>query len=141
MIVRADRWSGLFFMLFGLAMLYVVIPGYIEDGDAGTLAPATMPSIVSWIIVVCGACLILKPSKHELHDAHQFARAGLYSIVLIVSVYAISKFGFIVIAPVMAFTVMLLIGERRPLWLVLGAVIMPGVIWFLVTQLLDRVLP
>lgn len=137
----ADRASGLFFLLFGLAMYFYVNPNYIETVDGGTIAPATMPNIVSIVIAVCGGLLIIKPTTQQMRNPALVAKTGLYVVVLIAGLFAMSWFGFEYVAPVLALTVMVLMGERRPLWLGLGVVVMPLTIWFLVTQVLERALP
>lgn len=138
---NADRLSGAFFLLFGLAMYFLVIPVYVENVDGGSLSPKTMPAIISIIIAVCGGLLVLKPTRHQIPDARFFGLAGAYAILLAVGIYAMSWFGFEYIAPILALAIMVMIGERRPVWLLLGAVGMPVAIWFLVTQLLERALP
>ena len=137
----ADRASGLFFLLFGVAMYVYVNPTYIESVDSGTIAPATMPNIVSIVIAICGAILIFKPTTHQVRDPALIFKTGLYVGILVAGLYAMSWFGFEYVAPVLALTLMLLIGERRPFWIGLGVVVMPVTIWFLVTQVLERALP
>lgn len=137
----SDRLTGGFFLFAGLAMVFFVIPAYVEDAQGGNLSPKTMPTIVAWIIAICGGLLVLKPTNHQAPDARFFAQAFAYVVVLGVAIYAMTLVGFLYVAPVLALIIMLMIGERRPLWLGLGVVVMPAAIWFLVTQLLERALP
>lgn len=137
----ADRISGLFFLLFGLAMYFLVNPIYIESVNGGSLSPSTLPNIVSIVIAVCGSLMAIKPTDHKTRSPVLMARTGLYVGLLAAGIYAMSLLGFEYVAPVLAFSIMWLIGERRPLWLGIGVVVMPGIIWILVTQLLGRALP
>lgn len=139
--LNADRASGVFFMLFGLAMYFAVIPTYVEDAQGGTIAPNTLPNIISWVIAIAGAVLAIKPTAQRMRDPRQMAVTSLYVALLAAGIYAMSLFGFEYVAPVMAAAIMLLIGERRPLWLISGIVLMPALIWFVVTNLLGRALP
>lgn len=139
--INADRVSGAFFLLLGLAMYFYVIPNYVETVDEGNIAPSTMPNIISIGIAVAGAILTLKPTDFQVRDPSLMLKAGMYVGVLTAGIYAMSRFGFEYVAPVLALSIMWLIGERRPLWLILGVVIMPTIIWFMVTQLLGRGLP
>lgn len=139
--LNADRVSGAFFLLLGLAMYFLVIPNYVESVEGGNLAPKTLPNIISLIIAVGGGVLVLKPTEQQLRDPRQIALTGLYVVILATGIYAMSWFGFEFVAPVLAAVLMLLIGERRPLWLVGGAIIMPTIIWFIVTYALGRALP
>ncbi|MEM6466270.1 MAG: tripartite tricarboxylate transporter TctB family protein [Pseudomonadota bacterium] len=133
-----DRLSGLFFLLLGLGFYTVLIPISVEEADFGNISPETMPNIVAVIMAIAGAVLIIRPSSHELHGGSQFLRAGLFAVVLVVGVLALMRFSFLIAAPVLSLVIMLLIGERRPLWLLLGGVVMPTVNWVLVTQVLGR---
>jgi len=137
----ADRLSGAFFLLFGLAMYFLIIPTYVEFTDEGNIAPSTMPNWISIIITLCGAALIVKPTGYETQSTRSFLITGAYVAVLVAGIYAMSLFGFVYIGPVLAATIMLLIGERRPLWLVAGVIVMPAIIWIFVIHILGRVLP
>ena len=53
-------------------------------------------------------------------------------------VAAMAGVGFALVAPVLALAIMLLIGERRPWWLAVGALAMPAMIWVFVVQILGR---
>lgn len=139
--MKADRVSGAFFLLFGLAMYFFVIPNYVETVDGGNLAPNTLPNIISLVIAVCGGWLVLKPTSQQLRDPRQLALTAMYVALLAAGIYAMSWFGFEYVAPVLAAALMWLIGERRPMWLAGGVVIMPIIIWFIVTYALGRALP
>lgn len=139
--VSADRLSGGFFLLFGLAMYFLVNPTYIETVEGGNLSPNALPNVVSLVIAFCGGLLLIKPTPEQLRDPRQMAITGLYVAVLVVGIWAMSLWGFEYVAPALALVIMGLIGERRPLWLGLGVVGMPALIWFLVTQVLGRALP
>ncbi len=140
-MVSSDRATGAFFLLFGLAMYFLVIPLYVEQVEDGNLAPNTLPNAVSLVIAVCGGLLVLKPTGHRPPNWRRFAVTAIHVFVLGAAIYAMTWFGFVYVAPLLALILMLMIGERRPLWLVAGVIIMPAAIWFFVTQLLDRALP
>lgn len=140
-MTAADRASGVFFVLFGLAMYFRVNPTYIETVDGGNLAPDTLPNVMALVIAACGALLVVKPSTHMMRSPRLIARAGLYSAVLAAGTFAMSHFGFEIAGPVLALAIMWLIGERRPLWLAGGVIVMPAATWFLVAQVLGRALP
>lgn len=139
--LNADRVSGAFFLLLGLAMYFYVIPNYVESVDEGNIAPATLPNIISLILALSGAVLALKPTNFQVRDPALMAKTGLYVAVLVVGIWAMSRFGFEYVAPVLAFAIMWLVGERHPFWLILGVIGMPTIIWFLVTHALGRALP
>lgn len=137
----ADRASGLFFLLFGLGMYFLVNPGNIEAVDGGNLAPETFPNILSVVIAVCGGLLVLVPTREKIRDPMLMGKAGLYAGLLVIGGLAMSRFGFEYVAPVLALAIMLLTGERRRHWLAFGVIGMPALTWFLVTEVLGRALP
>ncbi len=141
MSATADRLSGAFFLIFGLAMYFAIIPAFVEQIDGRNLAPDTMPNVAAIAIAVCGALLILRPTTHEAPDLRYFMIATAFIVLLAGGVYAISWVGFEFVAPPLALVIMLMIGERRPFWLLMGTFVMPAAIWFLVTQVLERALP
>jgi putative tricarboxylic transport membrane protein len=137
--VSADRASGAF--LFGLALYFFIIPTQTESVDGGNLNPSTVPNMIAWVIAICGAIMVIKPTDFQTQNLRSFLVMGSYSVVLGLSIYAMSLFGFEYVAPPLALAIMWMIGERRPLWLGVGTVIMPLLIWFLVTYPLGRALP
>ena len=139
--MSADRASGAFFFAFGLVMYFLVNPGFIEVVDTGNIRPETVPNWLAIIIAGCGALLVLRPTDHPAGDLGGTLRAGLFLAVLCAGIWAMSHLGFILVAPPLALAVMLLMGERRAVWIVLGVAVMPAIIWLLVEVLLDRPLP
>ncbi|PHR96898.1 MAG: hypothetical protein COA78_28140 [Blastopirellula sp.] len=136
-----DRASGLFFLIFGLVMYFFVIPSQVELDEAGMLRPDTLPNALSVIIAICGAFVALKPAQVTLPPPRQMALTLVYVALLCVAIYAMAYFGFVYVSPVLALLIMLMIGERRPLWLLGGVLVLPSTIWFFVAQLLERSLP
>lgn len=141
MTFSADRVSGTFCLVLGLVLYFFVIPTYVEVPEGGSLSPNTMPNIVAIIIAIGGGILVIKPSDHQTQSLAVFARTAAYVVVLALGIYAMSWFGFVYVAPPLALAIMWMIGERRPAWLVAGVVVMPALIWFLITYALDRALP
>lgn len=141
MTSTADRASGIFFLLFGLAMYFYINPTFIESIEGSVLSPDAMPNFLAIVLAVCGAVLVIKPTAEQMRDPVSMAKTGLYVGVLVAGIYAMSWFGFEYVAPILALAIMWLVGERRPAWLALGVVGMPLLIWYLVTQVLERALP
>lgn len=141
MMHKADRATGAFFLLFGVLLWFVIIPVFVETGEDGWVLPSTIPNAIAVVLGVCGAQLMLKPTAQRVQSSTDFLFAGLYFFLLAVGLFAMSWLGFVWTGPVIALAIMLLIGERRPLWLLLGVVGMPALIWLLVAQVLERALP
>lgn len=137
----ADRLTGVFFLVFGGLLIWVLIPWQIESVDYGWLRPRTLPYGLAVVLALCGLWLMLRPDTSGNSDRIPWARAALFGGILCVGLFLISRFGFEWIAPLIAFAIMWSSGERRPFWLFLGVVMVPLVIWLLVVGVLGRPLP
>lgn len=136
-----DRLSGAFFAVFGVLLLIVVIPQHTEVVGYGWMRPQSLPAAMAIVIAVAGLLVALRPVGETAFEPRLALRAALYLGVLAAGVWLIALFGFEIVAAPFALAIMLTIGERRPLWLGVGAVAMPLAIWFAVAVLLDRPLP
>ncbi len=122
-------------------LFFYLIPSQIETVEYGAIRPKTMPQILSVIIAAFGIILMLRPADgSDLRQVPWF-KSALIVVALTAGLWLIAQFGFVYIATPLALVLMLMMGERRPLWLGLGVFGMPGLIWFAVTVLLERPLP
>ncbi|MEY8841838.1 tripartite tricarboxylate transporter TctB family protein [Cribrihabitans sp. XS_ASV171] len=138
---EADRWSGLVCLLFGVALYAAIIPWQVETVGYGWLRPRTLPRVLAVVIALCGLWLMVAPSGDARPGEVPWLRAGLFAGLLIAGLWLIARFGFLWVAPLLALAIMVLSGERRPLWLILGAAGLPLAIWAVVVVLLERTLP
>jgi len=137
-----NRLSGLAVAIFGLLLLFVIIPANTEIvDDYGWIRPQTLPDACAVLLIVFGALQAALPSGEIRMRPRETVRALLFAAVAGVALWGMAKFGFLLAAPVLALAVMLLVGERRPGWLAAGAVALPAVIWTAVVVLLERTLP
>ena len=138
MKLETDRIAGLIVATLGLVLVFVIFPIGIEDIDDGSIRPDTLPNAIAGFLVVCGILLALKPGESSARDPQELMMVLLYIVVMALGLFAMSRFGFVIVSPLLALAIMLLFGERRPFWLALGCVGMPAVIWLLVVQILER---
>lgn len=136
-----DRFTGLFFVALGIALYVAIIPWQAETADYGWLKPRTLPRILAVVLGLSGVALMLRPVGDARPAAVPWGRAALFAGVLAVGLVAMTHLGFALTAPAMALALMWLAHERRPLWLGLGCIGMPVLIWFTVAVLLERPLP
>ena len=136
-----SRCSGLFFVTFGLLLYFVVIPYDTETVDYGWVRPQTVPNAMAWIITIAGVVQVIQPTGAISADIARIGRAVLHLLIVAGGILAISQFGFRLVSPFLALAIMLAVGERRPVWLALGAIGIPVLIWFVVAVLLGRPLP
>ena len=141
MKLEADRIAGLIVATFGLVSVFVIFPIGIEDIDDGSIRPDTLPNALAGFLAVSGVLLAVKPGEQAARDPQELKMVLLYLAVIAAGLFAISRFGFVIASPFLALAVMLIFGERRAIWLGLGGVGMPALIWLLVVQILDRPLP
>ncbi|WP_322867491.1 tripartite tricarboxylate transporter TctB family protein [Aquicoccus sp. G2-2] len=137
----AKRIEGLLFVGFGLLLYFIVIPRQTDSFDYGWLKPDTVPNAMAAVLFLCGIWLALFPTGHEREDPRQTLQAAMYMGVIALGVFIVSLFGFLYVAPFLALVIMVLIGERRWFWLLLGVAGVPTLIWFAVEVLLHRPLP
>lgn len=136
-----DRVTGAFFLVLGALLYFAVIPAQIDNGSGSWVLPATIPNAVSIIMAVCGLLLMLKPTDQRKPNTQDLIFATIYFVLLAFGLFAMSYAGFVYTAPFIALIIMLLIGERRPVWLGIGVIGLPVIIWVLVAEILERPLP
>lgn len=136
-----DRASGLFFFIAGLLSYNYVIPTFVESANTGSLHPDTFPNALSLLIAICGLILAVNPTNHRLHNTRDMLMSAVYFSLICTALLAMTFLGYVVVSPFLALLLMLLIGERRVLWLICGVAVMPTSIWFIVEVLLERGLP
>ena len=138
MSLQTDRIVGLTITTLGLLLLFVIFPIAIEDIEGGSIQPNTLPNALAGFLVVCGIILALRPGQPAKPEPQELMMVVLYLAVIAVGLLVMSRFGFVIVSPFLAVAIMLLFGERRPLWLALGSLGVPTAIWFLVVQVLGR---
>lgn len=137
----ANRLSGLAIALAGLVLLAVIIPANTETVGYGWIRPQTIPDACAIALAIFGFAQLAFPTGSVFLRRSEILRVGLFAAVAFCAVWLIGKVGFIAGAPVFAASLMLLVGERRPSWLLVGCVALPATIWIAVVPLLDRTLP
>ena len=138
---QLDRAAGLAVVLFGFALLWLIIPAHIEYIDAGWVKPETVPSVVGYVLILAGIIQAVAPTGAAHVEVKETIRAALFLLLGAAAVYLMGRFGFLYTAPGLVLIIMLLIGERRLIWLLAGVIAAPGLIWFIAEKLLQRPLP
>jgi putative tricarboxylic transport membrane protein len=139
--MTTNRASGLFFALLGLALYGLVIPRQTELVEYGWVRPETVPNVAALVLLAAGAKLTLAPEGAVELVGLQALRAALFLGLAGLAAFLMGRVGFVYVAPAFALAQILLIGERRPVWLLTGVVVIPFLIWYAATTLLDRPLP
>ncbi|WP_120631512.1 tripartite tricarboxylate transporter TctB family protein [Ruegeria sp. EL01] len=135
-----DRIATGLIVLFGFVFIFWIIPSQIEEVEFGRIVPSTVPMIAMWALVVVAAIQFFTDKSTTSIDLLVFIRAAAFVALLVGAVYLMDRFGFEYVAPFLALSIMLAIGERRWYWLFFGGVILPLSVWLLVEHVLDRTL-
>ncbi len=139
--MNIDRLVTFVIFVSGILLYLLVIPAQTESVDYGFIVPKTIPNLAVLVMTVAaGVQLFIKTKKVEV-DGATIASAVFFFVLVTTATYAMSYLGFLLVAPLLAFAVMMIIGERRWPWLLLGAGVLPVAIWFIVERLLGRTLP
>jgi len=136
-----NRLSASFFIFLGLSLIYFIFPVEIESLDYGWVRPQTLPNICAFLLIIFGIVQFIFPKGKVVLEFEQILWSGVFVSVAFIAVFGFHKFGFIYTAPIFAVSIMLLIGEKRILWLLLGVFLIPFLILLIVEQLLGRLLP
>lgn len=128
----ANLTSGVILILFGAVMLLFVIPAQIEEGPQGMMSPRLLPQMMMGLILGLAALLVVTNLRdHGAKDPAPFTRAELLAFSKIAAVFALSLTLFLTLGPLTAgialiVGALLVLGERRPLVLVLMPLMLIG---------------
>ena len=135
-----NRMSGVVVSLFGIVLLFFIIPSQTEAVDYGWLKPGTLPTIAAVIITVAGLLHSVFPKGEVAFNCTSMLRALLFFCIGVLGLWLMT-ISYMLAAPLLVLVLMWVIGERRWKWLFIGVVLMPTSIWFFIDYLLKRPLP
>ena len=136
-----NRLSASFFIFLGSTLIFFIFPIEIEKLDYGWVRPQTLPNICAFLLIIFGIAQLIFPKGKVILDFNQILWSCTFVIVAFISIFGFHNFGFIYTAPIFSLIIMLLISEKRVLWLFLGVLLIPFLIWMTVEQVLGRLLP
>ena len=136
-----NRMSGLVVAVLGAILLFWIIPQHTETVDYAWLRPSTLPIITTAIVIISSIVHLIFPSGKAEFDVPLALRAGCFFVISLIGICLMHFVGFLIAAPLLVMVLMLLIGERRPLWLIAGIVLIPLAMWSSIELLLNRPLP
>lgn len=147
---RSDLISGSLLTLFGLSMIFIVVPMQIDSGGDYGLDPKFFPVALLWLIVSMALLLIASRlpwpagpiDELPTLDRHNWMFIGAASLFLLVGFVAIDTVGFMPAAALMIAVLMYAMGVRRHWIKLIGiAVAAPAIIYWLLRQLFSVQLP
>lgn len=137
-MIQANRACGAGFVMLGLLLWFVILPGQTEGADGGHMPPDFLPRICAALMAGAGLWQLIRPRGELGFDVRQSVAVLTYLAIVAAGVYAMSRLGFAAIAPPLAAVLMLRAGERRLAWLAVGVLLIPLGVWFGVVKLLGR---
>lgn len=138
----ANLISGAALVVFGLLMIFVVIPVQIEEGPPGMISPRLLPQIMLWMITGLALLLVLTNLRPQAGDQPApISRSEILALLKIAAAFAVALVLFFLAGPLWAGIALvagtlLLLGERRPLVVIGMTVGLLGSTWVLFYQIL-----
>lgn len=137
-----ERFLGGITALCGVLLLLYGIPANVAHVEDAMMAARTFPQMAAWIFIVAGIVqMIFVKSKLTLPTLRELLRVILVLSLILAMVFLMEHFGYLVGAMSLMAAVMVIIYERRPLWLLIAIAAVPIGVWVLFEVLLLRPLP
>ncbi len=138
-----SRILGAASAVIGAGCLFVYIPLQTETVTATNMAlpPAAFPTAASILIIVTGIVQWVKPTGTAIFELDKVLKAAYVIAFCLAGTLALELVGYLFAAPLLVGAVMLLSGERRWFWFVIGLIVLPTFIWFMFEIVLRRPLP
>ncbi|WP_346893208.1 tripartite tricarboxylate transporter TctB family protein [uncultured Roseibium sp.] len=143
---RANVLSGVILAVFGLVMLFAVIPWEIGAGPDGMMSPRLVPSLMMVVVVGLSLLLVINNIRARPDDLRSdrpmpISRGEIAALIKISAVFAIAIGLYLWLTPLaggaaLVFGALWVLGERRP---IIYAVMPPALltaIWFLFYKVL-----
>ena len=139
---RANIVSGVVLGLVSLLAIFLVIPWQIAPGPEGYMSPRLVPTMMMVLIAGLSAVLVVNNLRAGGPDEPQpFTRAEMLAAARIGGVFAVSVALYLWVSPLAAGAALvagalLVLGERRPLIIVLMPAGLLLAIWVLFYKVL-----
>jgi hypothetical protein len=147
---RADLIGGAGLALFGLLMIFVLIPLGTEEGAYFGLSPTLFPTLLSTLLTVCALGQVAqslvrihrkataRPIPVSVWNLLMFLAASLLALG---GVILIDWFGMLIGGPALIAILMIFLGERNPLRIILTATLPVGLVYLLAIHVLGTAVP
>jgi len=148
---RSDLISGSLILIFGLVMIFVIVPIEINSSSEYGLDPKFFPVALLWLVIAMAALLVLTrlPTAPDPADAEpligrrNWIFIAAVTVLLLLLFIAIEKIGFIVAGVLMIALLMFALSGRDRNWIEIAAVslIAPVTIYYTLYHLFSVQLP
>jgi len=141
MSMSLGRILGAASAVIGAGFLFLLIPWQTDVVPAVGLVPRAFPTIAAVLIIVTGLAQLVKPTGTAIFEGDKILKAAYVVTACLTATFALEFVGYLYTGPVLVGAIMLLSGERRWLWYIVGLVVLPALIWFVFEIVLRRPLP
>ncbi len=140
----ANLASGVSLIIFGGIMLWLIIPTQIEEAGPGMMSPGLLPQMMVWLIIGLSVLLVATnlsaPASPDAKSA-PITRDELIAFLKIGGVFGAALILFVTTGPLLAGTALIVgtlivLGERRPLVILLMPMGLIGATYLLFYRLL-----
>ena len=149
---KSDIILGVVFLVFSLALLFVIIPTQIADVGAEFPSPRFFSRMCGVLMLVLSILLLLQgvrkkakmekdPGEVVTFHTSGVRRSALILLVQVVAVAALTVLPYVPVTIVMLLALMLILGQRKKVILIGVSVILPLLVYFFFTYGLRLVLP
>jgi hypothetical protein len=136
-----------------LGAVLAVMTSQMEEPAAFQQVSSTIwPTTLTIVLMLCGAIILIEnvkrpelltPSEEEEDRLPPGPQGWLFILVIALFGPAIFYLGFIIAGVALTFTTMVLFGawEKHRLQTILTSIILPGVLYWLITHVIGQILP
>lgn len=140
--MTVDRIGGGIAVVFGVFLLLDAIPANVRMIEGKMPYPAMFPQIAAWMFIGLGFVqMLFVKTKAEFPSAIQFVAFLGAIFFTLIAVMFVEKLGYLPVMIALMVAIVLLVQERRPLWVVVMILGFPVGIWLLFEYVLQRHLP
>ena len=139
--LMTERVVGGLLAAAGFATAFWLIPSHTELTPTAALPARAVPTVAAIGIAICGLVQAFKPIPIPNPAQGVATKTALAISICALTWVGLAFVGFEVTASLLAIGLMLLMGERRPLWLAIGGIVLPILIWTVFEIVLRRPLP
>lgn len=137
-----DRTLGGAVALGGAFLLVYLIPNFVEGEATGVRDPSLFPRIAGSMLLVLGVLqVVFARAGGDVPSWRELARLALLIALMSAATFVMPIIGFMPSMMLLMAAAILVVFERRPLWIVVTVCGLPAFAWFVFEEVLKRPLP
>jgi putative tricarboxylic transport membrane protein len=148
---RSDIISGSLLVLFGLAMIFIIVPNQISASSEYGLDPKFFPVAVIWLLIFMGVLLVVTrlgtqpdaEGSEPVLGLRNWLFIGAFSLFLVLVFLAINTLGYVLAGILMVALLMVALDIRNRNWaqLIGVSILAPFAIYYALYHIFSVQLP